>query len=356
MTGEEYIAALATAVPEYTCDQTEGEDFLAKHYSDRLNDRSMETLRKVFRHPGVRRRYFAFDSPEELLDENPDRRIDRFTRRSVDLSARAAEKVLERTGLSPHDVSALVVNTCTGYLCPGISTYLLERLGLERTTRCFDLVGSGCSGAIPNLQMAQGCLRADGGGAVLSISVEICSCTFQMGDNLGLIVSNAIFGDGAAAAIVTNRPGGLRLAGSGALYLPEYREDVRFVYRNGQLHNQLTLRLPKLAARGAAQVTANVLGAAGLGVGDIDHWAIHPGGDEIVTSVRDGLGLSEEQMRHTRGVLSEYGNMSSATVWFVLERIGKEGIEAGDRIMMLAFGAGMSAHAFLLQAYESSAG
>jgi predicted naringenin-chalcone synthase len=353
----QYIAGVSTAVPEYTCGQAEGLEFLEHNYSDVLSSRSMDVLRKVFAHPSVGRRYFAVDSPEELLAEYPDRRMDRFALRSVELSAKAAERALLEASLAPEDVSALVVNTCTGYLCPGISTYLLERMGFPKTTRCFDLVGSGCGGAIPTLQTAQGLLRGEGAGAaVLCVSVEVCSCTFQMGNDLGLIISNAIFGDGAAAAVVSNKTGGLRLTASGARYLPEYRDDVRYVYRNGQLHNHLSLRLPKLAAIGAAQVADDVLKAAGLEIGDIDHWAVHPGGDSIVTTVRDALGLDEAHMRHSRAVLSEYGNMSSPTVWFVLDKIRRGGIAPGERVMMLAFGAGMSAHAFLLTMTAPGAG
>jgi predicted naringenin-chalcone synthase len=349
---DQYIAAVGKANPEFSCGQAFGEAFLASHYTGILSERSMEVLHKVFAHPSVQRRYFAVDSPEELLNEDPDRRMERFTRRSVELSAQAARFAMKEAALDSSDITALVVNTCTGYICPGISTYLLEPLGLKPTTPSFDLVGSGCGGAVPNLQVAQGLLRGNPDGAALCISVEVCSCTFQIGNDMGLLVSNAIFGDGAAAAVVWNRPEGLRMVASGARYLTEYRDDVRYVYRNGQLHNHITLRLPKLAAKGAAQVTADVLDSAGLRVEDIDHWAIHPGGDSVITSVRDALGLSEEQVRHSRGVMADYGNMSSATVWFVLDKIRREGIAPSDRVMMLAFGAGMSAHAYLLQAVE----
>ncbi|MHB9029520.1 MAG: 3-oxoacyl-[acyl-carrier-protein] synthase III C-terminal domain-containing protein, partial [Candidatus Latescibacterota bacterium] len=101
-------------------------------------------------------------------------------------------------------------------------------------------------------------------------------------------------------------------------------------------------------------VVENLLGSRGLHREDIRHWAVHPGGDSIITSVRERLGIGEEAMRHTRSVLTDYGNMSSATVWFVLRSILDEGITPGDKIIMLAFGAGMSAHAFLLEAGNES--
>jgi predicted naringenin-chalcone synthase len=346
----QYIASVATAVPNFSCDQATGEEFLRDHYSDVLNTRSIEILHKVFAHPSVKRRHFAVDSPDELINEDPDKRIERFTSRSIELSVQAAGKAMEKAGLHPDDITVLVVNTCTGYICPGISTYLLDPLGLKPTTPCFDLVGSGCGGAIPNLQVAQGLLRGNPKGAALCISTEVCSSTFQIGNDIGLLVSNAIFGDGAAAAVVRNTPGGLRLMTSRARYLTEYRDDVRFIHKNGQLHNHITLRLPNLAAKGASQVIADVLGVAGLEMTDIFHWAIHPGGDSVTTAVRDALGIAEEQVIHSRNIMADYGNMSSATVWFVLDSIIKDGIHDGDLVMMLAFGAGMSAHALLLRA------
>lgn len=344
------ILSLATASPEFVYTQAEGEAFLLEHYADILDDHGREIIHSVFAHPSVRRRHFSFADPGIIRRETPDERMERFTRWSVDLAARAAQEALECAGTAVRDVSALVVNTCTGYLCPGITSYLVERMDLSRTAPTFDLVGSGCGGAIPNLQMARGILRELTGGVVLSISVEVCSCTFQMGNDQSLLVSNALFGDGAAAAVVGNGPGGLRLEASAVFHAPEYRNDVRFEYRNGQLHNRISRRLPVLAARAADRVVENLLGERGLRTEDIRRWAVHPGGDSIVTAVRDRLGLPEEALRHTRTVLSEYGNLSSATVWYVLRSILDEGVDPGDRIVMLAFGAGMSAHAFLLEA------
>ncbi len=350
------ILSLATASPEHVYTQAEGEAFLLEQYDGILDDRGREVVRKVFAHPSIQRRRFSFHDPRIIHRETPDERMERFTRWSVDLSARAAESALISAGVSTGDVSALVVNTCTGYLCPGITSYLIERMDLPRTVLTFDLVGSGCGGAIPNLQTAQGILRGLSGGVVLSVSVEVCSCTFQMGNDPSLIISNALFADGAAAAVVGGGgTGGLRLEASAAFNAPEYRDDVRFEYRNGQLHNRITRRLPVLAAKAAESVVSNLLETRGLEVGDIRWWAVHPGGDSIVTAVRDRIGLTEDALRHTRAVLSGYGNLSSVTVWFVLRSILDDGIGPGDRIMLLAFGAGMSAHAFLLKAEETGA-
>ncbi|MHB8843195.1 MAG: type III polyketide synthase [Nitrospirota bacterium] len=347
-TSKTYITSLATAVPAYSADQAFAEEFMKKHFSGRLNSRSMGLITTCFSHPSIRKRYFAFDDPSCLVDEDPDLRIKRFTERSIDLSAAAITRALDQAGITAGDVTGIVVNTCTGYICPGISTYLIERLGLSRSIRAFDLVGSGCGGAIPNLQAADA-LQRTAGGSVLSVSVEICSATFEMDNDLSLILSNALFGDGAAAAVVQDKPGRWELVASASRYVPEQRETIRFVHRRGKLHNQLSLKLPELVKKAAAEVVENALSSQGLKVDDVKHWALHTGGEKIINAVRDEVGIPEGRLAATRAVLAEYGNMSSPTVWFVLDEIGKNGASAGDWCVMAAYGAGLSAHAYLLR-------
>ena len=347
-----YIISLATAVPRYCADQAYAEEFIKMHYGGRLNSRSLGLIRTCFSHPSIRKRHFAVDDPLELVDEDPDRRIERFTKKSIELSAEAVSGALAQAGVGAADVSGIVVNTCTGYICPGISTYLIERLGLSRSIRAFDLVGSGCGGAIPNLQAAEALVRT-GGGVVVSLSVEICSATLQMDNDLSLILSNALFGDGAAAAVLGERPGGWELVASAARYAPEQRETIRYVHRKGQLHNQLSLKLPDLVRKAAAEAVADLLERRSLGVADVRHWALHTGGEKIINAVRDEIGIPEEKLAATRHVLAEYGNMSSPTVWFVLDEIGKGRVAPGDWCIMIAYGAGLSAQAFLLRRHGS---
>lgn len=344
-----YVGPVATVVPPCSVDQRFAADLLRKHFGASLSTRSMGLIRATFSHPGIRKRHFAIDDPALIMAESPDQRIVRFTEKSIELSCQAVSSALERAGVSAKDVQGLVVNTCTGYICPGISTYLLERLGLSRSARVYDMVGSGCGGAIPNLQVAESMLKSNGGGVVVSVSVEICSAVFQMDNDLSLILSNALFGDGAAAAVLWNRPEGFELVASGGMYVPEQREAIRFVHKQGQLHNQLSTKLPDLVAKAATEVVANLLASQGLKTDDIAHWALHTGGEKIINAVRDAIGIPEERLRATRTILAEYGNMSSPTVWFVLNELVKEGIASGEWCIMLAYGAGLSAHAYLLR-------
>ena len=343
------LAAIATATPPYEADQRQAEDFFVQNFASRLSRFSIRLLRKFLAHPGIRQRCFALDHPDCLVAEAPDARIARFTRWALDLSEQAGREALDRCGLAPDEVSALVVNTCTGYLCPGLSSYLLERLNLPRTLRAYDLVGSGCGGAVPNFQAAQEHLVARGGGAALCISVEICSTTFHMEDDLSLLLSNALFGDGAAAAVLWTRPRGLELVASSSLHAPEDREAIRYVHKNGQLHNQLSRDLPEIVKKTVAQAVHNLLEPQGLTVADVAHWALHGGGDKILAAVAEELGLPPEKLLPTREILARYGNMSSPSVLFSLHEIMNNGLRPRDWVLLAAFGAGLSAHALLLR-------
>ncbi|MFN5745214.1 MAG: type III polyketide synthase [Methylococcaceae bacterium] len=348
MIGNPHIASLAVSVPPYSADQAFAEEFVKRHFSGRLDKRSMHFVHTFFSHPSIRKRHYAIDDPVELVDEDPDRRVARFTERSIELAADAAIRALEQVNLGVKDVSGIVLNTCTGYICPGVSTYLIERLGLPRNIRAYDLVGSGCGGAIPNLQVAESLITSNDG-VVLSVSVEICSATLQWDNDLSLILSNALFGDGAAAAVIWHRPQGWELIASASRFVPEQRETIRYVHKRGQLHNQLSLKLPDIVRKAAAGVVTDVLKEQDLSVSEIDHWALHTGGENIINAVSTEIGISDEKIRPTRTILSEFGNMSSPTVWFVMDEIQKNGVKPGDWCVMIAYGAGLSAHAYLLR-------
>lgn len=343
------IASIAVSTPPYSITQPRAKAFLMKHYANKLSPKNLAIMHKVFSHPGIVRRYLAIEDIECLVNEHPDSRIARFTRWAIDLSSQAVTKALAQAGLTADAVSGLVVNTCTGYICPGISTYLVETLGLSRQIQAYDLVGSGCGGAIPNLQMCKKMANGTPGSIIVSVSVEICSATFQMGDDLSLVVSNAIFADGASATILRQNHEGLVLVDSVSRYNPERRDDIRYIYKNGQLYNQISVAIPEIASRIVADVVSDLLMSRGLRTKDIQYWVFHPGGTKVIDAIRDEIGITDAHLRATRDILAGYGNMSSPTVWFVLQEILKHGMAPGNWCVMVSFGAGMCAHAFLLR-------
>ncbi|MCF6157152.1 MAG: type III polyketide synthase [wastewater metagenome] len=349
--GDVYVASTAVTTPPYSITQAQAKEFLIRHYSDKLNPKSLAIMHKVFSHQSIVRRYLAVDNLDCLVDEHPDHRIARFTNWALDLSSEAVLKALAQVGLTVDAISGLVVNTCTGYICPGISTYLIERLGLSCRTEAHDLVGSGCGGAVPNVRVCKRMVQRALNSVVVSVSVEICSATFQMDDDLSLIISNAVFADGASATLLWQRPEGIALVDSASRYNTQCRDDIRYIYKNGQLHNQISVIIPGIASRIVADVVMDLLKPRGLRIEDIKHWIFHPGGAKVINAIRDEIGLSETCLQATRAVLAQYGNMSSPTVWFVLREMLNNGIIIpGDWCMMVSFGAGLCAHAFLLRA------
>jgi predicted naringenin-chalcone synthase len=346
------LASLGTALPPCKITQNEALSLSRKHYEGVLTRRSMDLLTQVLSHPSIESRYLAVDSKEDiplLKNEDPDVRMARFTQWALSLAINAAQKAMNDCGVQATEITAIFVNTCTGYICPGISTYLIEKLGLRKSVSAFDLVGSGCGGALPNINLGESHVRLRRGNIALCISVEICTATFQMDNDPSLLISNAIFGDGAAAAVLWDRPQGMRLSGYASRYAPEYREDVRYNYKRGQLHNSLSSQLPKIISSIVPDFIHSFIADQGLSPGDISCWALHPGGDKMVTGLQKCLGLSNELMAPTRSVLCDFGNMSSPTVLFVAKRILKENALMPKRMLLCAYGAGLSMHTYLLE-------
>lgn len=342
------IAAIATAIPEFRPTQKEAAAYLLERFSEQLGRKGRLILKRIFDHPSINTRHFAISDPASFFDESPDTRIARFTEKALELSCRALKNAMDKCGVNAGELKGIIVNTCTGYICPGLSTYMIERLGLSRDLKAFDLVGAGCAGALPNLELAAMVLNANPGGVVASVSVEICSATFEVEDDLGLILSNALFSDGAAAAIIWGRPSGLEVVSNATRFAPELRESIRFIHKDGRLRNQISMELPNLVGAPVREAILDALAGGGIGVAGVNHWAIHAGGEKIIDAIRDALNIPEEKTGPARKVLREHGNMSSPTVWFVLDEIINDGIETGDYCVMTSFGAGLSAHSALL--------
>lgn len=344
------IASIGTALPPCKITQDHALSMLIEHYESILTPRTLSAANKLFSHPSIKNRRFSFKNKLEIAsmkNENPDKRITRFTDWAVHLSSQAVLSAMKPLPISTDDITCLIVNTCTGYICPGISTYLIEKLKLNSNIKAFDLVGAGCGGAIPNLQL--GSMMAMQGEIVLCVSVEICSATFEMDNDLSLIVSNAIFGDGAAAAVLWNKDQGIKLVDTASIFFPQYREYIRYVHKNGHLHNQLSVLLPKIIGTNVPQTVRSIINKNNLSLNQIDHWAIHPGGDKILNCLQEELNISHEKMMHSRNVLEKNGNMSSPTILFILkEIIEKETIADGSWGIAVSFGAGLSIYTWLL--------
>ena len=300
---------------------------------------------------GIETRRLALDSLHDVFQTDPDILHARFARHAPRLATEAAERALADAGVTAREMDALIISTCTGYLCPGLTSYVSERLGLRTDAQLLDLVGQGCGAALPNLRTGAALLASGGCRRVLSVCVEVCSAAFYLDNDPGVLVSACLFGDGAGAAVLAAeaKPGARRMEWitSRTLLSAKDRDLLRFEQKRGMLRNLLSAEVPLLAAGQAEAVLAETLREAGVTREQITGWIWHAGGRDVLLALRERLGLGAEDVRWSAAVLRDFGNLSSPCIYFVLQTALAERAPGGFW-WMSSFGAGFSCHGALL--------
>ena len=255
-----FIVGLGVATPFQCFTQRECWEALKKSAPfARLAPRSRAILRKVLvGDNGIATRHLALESIGEVFDLTPGALQARFAKHAPALATRAAQRALKAANSQPGEIDAVLISTCTGYLCPGLTSYVSEQLGLRPDVFALDLVGQGCGAALPNLRTAEAILAAGRAKKVLSVCVEVCSAAFYLDDDPGVLISACLFGDGAGAAVLANKPQPERRRvewkfGSSHL-LPGQRDTLRFSHKNGMLRNILLPQVPQIAGDEAARL------------------------------------------------------------------------------------------------------
>lgn len=351
-----HILSVCTASPPAR--YTKAECLAAFENSDwfaRLDGRAHLIARTVLqRDNGIEARRLAVESLDEVFAIDPNTLSRRFLVHAPMLAAQAGQRAMARAGLVPAQIDAVVVSTCTGYLCPGLSGHVVERLGLRADVLALDLVGQGCAAALPNMQVASAMLTAGTCEYVLSVCVEISSAAMYLDNDPGVLISACLFGDGAGAAVLSRDAGaiGRRIEwkDSTSLIDPSQRSALMFELRDGMLRNILTRAVPALAADYAQRVLHTVLGRAGLLSQDVSAWIMHAGGRDVLQALQRRLQLHPGDLRHSEAMLREYGNLSSAFVYFVLEAALADDTAPGWW-WLSSFGAGFSCHGALLEVH-----
>jgi len=349
-----FITGLGVAVPPRRYTQRECWDaFQGTALEDRLTSRSRAIVEWILcGDNGIATRHLALEALTEAFELTPDALHARFVSHAPPLASKAARTALADAGCAAGEIDAVLISTCTGYLCPGLTSYVCEELGLRPDVFALDLVGQGCGAALPNLRTAETILAAGRAKKVLSVCVEICSAAFYFDNDPGVLVSACLFGDGAGAAVLATGPTPGRrkvewkLAASHLA--PAERDALRMEQRGGMLRNILLPQVPQMAAGHAARLLATTLAAAGVDRGRVTGWAMHTGGRDVLNGLRETLALSETDVRHSTAVLREFGNLSSPTILFVLQAALQDTVPDG-LWWMSAFGAGFSCHGALLQ-------
>src|SRR6516164_2140869 len=248
-----FLIGLGTAAPAQRYAQRDCWDVVqhTEPYT-RLSSRSRAILKKVLcGDNGIATRHLALDTLLEVFNLTPDVLQARFTKHAPALAAEAAQRALQDAGCVPAEIDAVLISTCTGYLCPGLTSYVSERLGLRPDVFALDLVGQGCGAALPNLRAAEALLAAKRAEKVLSVCVEVCSAAFYLDDDPGVLISACLFGDGAAAAVLSTEPSDRSRRTEwkfvDSRLITAERETLRFGHRNGMLRNILMPQVPQVA-------------------------------------------------------------------------------------------------------------
>jgi alkylresorcinol/alkylpyrone synthase len=336
-----YLHALATALPPATYTQPDCWELLQRsNVRQRLKRRSMLILHSILHGDhGVATRHFAVPEVDRVFDMTPDQLNAAFRAEGPKLAGRALAAALAEARVLPSELDALLICTCTGYLCPGLTSYVAEQMGLKSDALLQDLVGLGCGAAIPMLRAASHILAARPEAIVACVAIEICSAAFYLDDDPGVLISGCLFSDGAAASVWRAKPAdqAIRCFDFQSLHLPADRDKLRFEMREGKLRNLLDRSVPELAAGAVGRLWSRRGSRPVAGV------VTHSGGRDVLDALAGAVpGYSLEASRR---VLRRCGNMSSPSVLFALEdtlRTAPIGPE-GD-LWLVSFGAGFSAH------------
>ncbi len=349
-----HVVGIGTAQPPQRYTKAEClEAFERSAWFARLDERAHLIARTVLqRDNGIAARHLAVASLDEVFTIDPNTLAQRFAQHAPALAAQAAARALAQADVAPAQIDAVVVSTCTGTLCPGLSGHVVERLGLRADVQAFDLVGQGCAAALPNMQLGQALLAAGRCEQVLSVCVEVSSAAMYLDNDPGVLISACLFGDGAGAAVLSRHAGAggrhIEWRDSTSLLEPAQRSALRFEQRDGMLRNVLTRAVPALAAEYAQRVLATVLGRAGLHPGEVNAWIMHAGGRDVLYALQRRLELQPDALRYSAAMLREHGNLSSAFVYFVLQAAVADGAPGGWW-WLSSFGAGFSCHGALLR-------
>ncbi len=334
------------------------------------DERQRRLVRALYQKSGIDQRYsvvesfdeggtddfFTVDADGTLRQPSTARRNAIYSETVNPLAVELARAALENCpGLGPADVTHVITVSCTGFCNPGPDYHVIVELGLAPATQRYHLGFMGCYAAFPGLNMARQFCAADPDAVVLVMCLELCSLHLQLGGGEDSLLANSLFSDGAAAAVVSARdlaPGqsGYRLGAFRSTLIPSGEHDMAWTIGDLGFDIALSSYVPKIIGAHIVDAVAPLLEDSGLQHDDIASWAVHPGGKAILDKVANSLALQPEQLEPSRAVLKQYGNMSSATILYVLEAaLRRTQSPAGQQVCAMAFGPGLTVEMALLE-------
>ncbi len=346
------ILGLATGVPSARFSQDEiFQYFLELQGTDNRRTRAM---RAIFEGAGVGYRHTVLSKGYFDQEQTTKMRNDLYIEKAVPLGERTIQQGLKMYGYEAKDIDDFTVISCTGFNIPGLDLQLAGRLGMRPDLRRTCILGMGCYGAFPGLRRAYDAVRLRPNSLALVLAVELCSLHMQRDASSENVVSSALFSDGAAMAVIGNE--GInnddcpRIVDSATYCDYTTLEHMSFTLTDHGFRMYLSSYVPDLLAAQIECFVDGLLAKNDLKRTDVRFWGIHPGSSKIVDYVQSHLGLTDAQVESSHTVLYEYGNMSSATILFVLERIQRcEKPSHGDYGVLMAFGPGLTMEGLLVQ-------
>lgn len=363
------ILGIGTAVP---CNRyTQDEAVEVARVVSCENDEQAKLLQVIYRQTHIGHRHMIYD--REAYDDvvtsaaeaggryrskndddfGPDtsERMALYEREALPMALRSTREALEEAAVTPSSITHLVTVSCTGFKAPGFDIGLIKELGLPNTVERTHVGFMGCHGAFNGLRVARAYAASDPNARVLLCATEICSIHYYYPWNPKRIVGNALFGDGSAAVVGVGQKHApkeaWRAVANGSCLFPDSEYAMAWSIGNNGFEMELSAKVPNLIATNLKPWLEVWLKGHGLTIGDIASWAIHPGGPRIIASVEESLGLVPGVAWASREVLTQYGNMSSPTVLFIIERLRREG--SLRPCVALGFGPGLVAEAALFR-------
>jgi predicted naringenin-chalcone synthase len=273
---------------------------------------------------------------------NTSARMKKFEAWAPELAVAAAEKLL--AGEDRSRITHIVVTSCTGFAAPGIDLALVERCGLPSTVERTMVGFMGCYAAINALKLARHIVRSQPQARVLALNLELCTLHLHETDDLEEMLSFLLFADGCAAALVSAEPKGVEIKSFRAALVPNTKELIRWHIRDQGFDMVLSGGVPGAIKTALTEARDDILG----GANDIELWAVHPGGRTVLDAVEQAFGLAPAALNASRSVLNDYGNMSSGTVMFVLDRIMRDA-RGGQNGCAMSFGPGLVAETMMFR-------
>ncbi len=345
------ITSVAKALPKYTRNTKDIIPFL-NLWLEGQESRFKRKIVKIFENAGVDKRYSIMDAEEVFNKSSFEEKNDIYEREMIILAESCLKKSLDKVSLKPEDIDFLITVSCTGIMIPSIDAYLINRLGMKQDVVRLPVTEMGCAAGVSGIIYAKNFLKANPGKRAAVVAVESPTATFQIEDfSMVNMVSAAIFGDGAAAVILSScdEDKGPVIIDEAMYHFYDAEQMMGFKLRNSGLQMILDKSVPETIASHFPAIVHPFLEKNDKRIEDVDHLIFHPGGKKIVQTVESLFGSLGKNIDDTKDILRLYGNMSSVTVLYVLQRFLERDIKKGDLGLMLSFGPGFSAQRVLLE-------